>query len=120
MVARASAVIVIGTAMPRRLTRPAVVLPITNFAEEEGTFTNIDGRVQRFLQARAAPGVARPSWFVLSDLLAEMGERAGYFLPSEVFAALASSHAEFNGMTYDALGLRGALLAGAGAAGATA
>ena len=54
----------------------AVVLPIANFAEEEGTFTNLRGRVQRFLQAKAAPGFARPSWFVLGDLLARAG-RAG-------------------------------------------
>ena len=36
------------------------------------------GRVQRFLQAKAAPGFARPSWFVLADLLAALGETADY------------------------------------------
>jgi NADH-quinone oxidoreductase subunit G len=90
----------------RRRRHP--LLPITNFAEEEGTFTNLRGRVQRFLQARAGPGVARPSWFVLSDLLAARGERTSYFLASEVFAALAADRAEFAGLSYDSLGLRGA------------
>jgi NADH-quinone oxidoreductase subunit G len=104
---RASAVIVISTAMPAGLTSADVVLPITNFAEEEGTFTNLRGRVQRFLQARAAPGLARPSWYVLTDLLTELGEDASYLIPSDVFAALASKHADFAGMTYDSLGLRG-------------
>jgi predicted molibdopterin-dependent oxidoreductase YjgC len=80
---------------------------MTNFAEEEGTFTNLRGRVQRFLQAKAAPGLARPSWFVLADLLGALGESANYFLPADVFAALAASHAEFAGLTYDRLGLRG-------------
>ena len=104
---RASAVVVIGTTLPAGLTNIAAVLPITNFAEEEGTFTNLRGRVQRFLQAKAAPGLARPSWFVLSDLLGSLGEAANYFLPADVFAALAASHPEFNGLTYDRIGLRG-------------
>jgi NADH-quinone oxidoreductase subunit G len=106
---RAAAVIVVGTTLPPWARDAAgVVLPITNFAEEEGTFTNLRGWVQRFLQARAGPGVARPSWFVLSDLLAAMGERTGYFLASEVFAALAAERQEFAGLSYDSLGLRGA------------
>jgi NADH-quinone oxidoreductase subunit G len=104
---RAAAVVVIGTTLPASLPNVAAVLPITNFAEEEGTFTNLRGRVQRFLQAKAGPGLARPSWFVLSDLLGALGESANYFLPADVFAALAASHAEFAGLTYDRIGLRG-------------
>ncbi|HEX6051484.1 MAG TPA: 2Fe-2S iron-sulfur cluster-binding protein, partial [Gemmatimonadaceae bacterium] len=106
-VRRASAVIVIGTTLPRGLQNIHTVLPIANFTEEEGTFTNLRGRVQRFLQAKAAPGLARPSWFVLADLLASLGESTNYFLPSEVFAALAAAHANFAGLSYDTLGLRG-------------
>jgi NADH-quinone oxidoreductase subunit G len=119
-VAKAGAIIVIGTTLPAWAKHAAaVVLPIANFTEEEGTFTNLRGRVQRFLQAKAAPGFARPSWYVLSDLLAELGVKTNYSLASEVFKALAASKAEFSGMTYDKLGLRGATTAGA-AAGATA
>ena len=112
-VARASAVVVVGTTLPAGLSNVAAVLPITNFVEEEGTFTNLRGRVQRFLQAKAAPGLARPSWFVLSDLLASLGEKASYFVPSDVFAALASSHSEFAGLSYDTIGLRGLPVLGA-------
>jgi predicted molibdopterin-dependent oxidoreductase YjgC len=106
-------VIVLGTVVPAWASAAEVVLPIANAAEDEGTFTNVRGRVQRFLQAKAAPGLARPSWFVLSDLLAELGERSNYFLASEVFAALAAAHPEFAGLSYDALGLRGATVASA-------
>ncbi len=108
---RAGAVIVLGTVIPAWASRADVVLPVANVAEEEGTFTNVRGRVQRFLQAKAAPGLARPSWYVLSDLLAEMGERTSYFLASDVFAALAAEHAEFAGLSYDTLGLRGGWVA---------
>jgi NADH-quinone oxidoreductase subunit G len=119
-VARASAIIVIGTTLPAWARHTAaVVLPIANFAEEDGTFTNLRGRVQRFMQTRAAPGFARPSWYVLSDLLAALGSRTNYSLASEVFGALAAAHSEFAGMSYDVLGLKGRSVASA-TAGATA
>jgi NADH-quinone oxidoreductase subunit G len=104
---KASAVVVIGTTVPKGLDNPAVVLPITNFAEEEGTFTNIRGRVQRFTQAKAAPGQARPSWLVLGDLLGAMGAQEQFFLPSDVFANIASSKPQFAGLSYDTIGMRG-------------
>jgi len=121
-VAKASAIIVIGTTLPAWARHAAaVVLPIANFVEEEGTFTNLRGRVQRFMQAKAAPGFARPSWYVLSDLLAAVGTRTNYSLASEVFGALAAAHPEFAGMSYDTLSLKGKSIASAGAtAGANA
>ncbi|MEO5589181.1 MAG: molybdopterin-dependent oxidoreductase, partial [Gemmatimonadaceae bacterium] len=105
--AAVSSVIVIGTTLPKSMGNPAVVLPITNFTEEEGTFTNLRGRVQRFTQAKAAPGQARPSWLVLGDLLGAMGAQEQFFLPSQVFANIAESKSEFAGLTYDTLGMRG-------------
>ncbi len=112
-VAKASAIIVIGTTLPAWARHAAaVVLPIANMVEEEGTFTNLRGRVQRFMQAKAAPGFARPSWYVLSDLLTAIGVTSNYSLASEVFAALAAAKSEFAGMSYDTLGLRGTVVAG--------
>ena len=100
-------IIVIGTTLPAWASAAAVVLPTTNMAEEEGTFTNLRGRVQRYLQAKAAPGAARPTYAVLGDLLLAAGEPGEYMLPSDVFDALAKTHAAFIGMNYGALGLRG-------------
>ena len=115
---KSSAIIVIGTVLPLTIPTPTVVLPIANVAEEEGTFTNLRGRVQRFLQAKAAPGLARPSWFALADLNNALGVKSDYFLPSAVFAALAQSEPAFAGLSYETLGLYGAPVSGtkAGAA----
>lgn len=111
-VARAGTVIVIGTTLPSWARHAAaVVLPIANCLEEEGTFTNLRGRVQRFMQAKAAPGLARPSFFAIGDLLAALGEGQGYWTATEAFAAIAASRPEFAGMSYDSLGLKGASLA---------
>jgi NADH-quinone oxidoreductase subunit G len=118
---RAGAVLVVGTTVPAALrTALDVVLPIANFAEEEGTFTNLRGRVQRFLQAKAAPGLARPSWWVLGDLLALLGTGQGHFTAESAFDALAASHPGFAGLSYATLGLRGLPAPGFADAGTTA
>ena len=113
-VAKAGAVIVIGTTLPAWARHAAsVVLPIANCVEEDGTFTNLRGRVQRFLQAKAAPGFARPSYFVIGDLLAAMGEGQGYWTAAQAFDALVASQPAMSGMSYDTLALRGAMTADA-------
>ncbi|MGI8546850.1 MAG: 2Fe-2S iron-sulfur cluster-binding protein [Gemmatimonadaceae bacterium] len=111
-IARAAALVVIGTVLPECLRTAAVVLPVANFAEDEGTFTNLRGQVQRLTQARVAPGMSRPSWWVVGDVLSTLGHKEQYFIASEVFSALASEHPDFSGMSYDTLGLRGLKLAG--------
>ena len=112
-VARAGAIIVIGPTLPAVLSGAEVVLPIGTMAEEEGTFTNIRGRVQRFMQAKAAPGLTRPSWVVLSALLSGLGHGEEYSFASDAFSALAASHPEFAGLSYESIGMKGGLVAGA-------
>lgn len=106
-VARAGDVIVIGSVLPEAAGKASVVLPIANYSEEEGTVTNLRGRVQRFTQAKQAPGETRPSWLVLGDLLGAMGKQTNFFLPSDVFAKLSSSNTSFAGLSYDSLGFKG-------------
>ena len=112
-----SGVIAVTTTSGAVMEAADVVLPIANFTEEEGTFTNLRGRVQRFLQARAAPGLARPSWFVLSELLAAAGDTTDYFVAAEVFEAMAESHPAFAELSYELLGLTGRTLAATSMAG---
>ncbi|MBL0939686.1 MAG: (2Fe-2S)-binding protein [Gemmatimonadaceae bacterium] len=108
VLARAGSFVYIGTTLPAAaVAHASVILPITNTLEEEGSFTNLRGRVQRFMQSRTAPGVARPSWFVLADLLAAFGGEGRFYLPSEIFAALTHVHATYAGLEYEALGLKG-------------
>jgi len=87
------------------------VLPVTTFAEQEGTFTNHGGRVQRFWPALQPPGAARPAWLVLNALVAEMEPDGELPVPStagEAFLMLARQAPEFSGLTYEILGSRGA------------
>ena len=89
-----------------------MALPSSTMSEEEGTFTNLRGRVQRYFQATAAPGMSRPAWWILGDLLSQLGEPTNYFLASEVFAAFAAARPEVAGMSYDTLGPKGQILSG--------
>jgi NADH-quinone oxidoreductase subunit G len=109
--ARAGTTIVIGTTLPFWARHAAAaVLPIANMSEEEGTFTNLRGRVQRFTQVKAAPGFARPSWFALADLLAALGGPAiATSQPGDVFQAMVAARSEFGGLSYDSLGMKGAV-----------
>jgi predicted molibdopterin-dependent oxidoreductase YjgC len=70
------------------------------------------------MQAKAPPGQARPSWLVLGDLLGALGAQDSFYLPSDVFADLAKDKAEFSGLTYDKLGMRGLPVLNAEPAGA--
>ncbi len=111
---KAAHLIVIATTLASALAHADVVLPIANMAEEEGSFTNLRGRVQRYFQAKAAPGLARPSWFVLADLASAVCGSGPTWAPAEVFRALATTTPHFAGMTWEGLGLRGALPVGGG------
>jgi len=89
------------------------VLPITTYAEQEGTFTNHAGRVQRFWPALRAPGMARPAWLVLGALVAELTDEAAPRTAAEAFASLSEAVSAFADLTYDGLGTLGAPLADA-------
>jgi predicted molibdopterin-dependent oxidoreductase YjgC len=54
--------------------------------------------------------MSRPAWWILGDLLTQLGEPTNMFLASEAFTALATARAEFAGMSYDSLGLKGQLM----------
>ena len=82
------------------------LLPLTTFAEQEGTFTNHENRVQRFWPGLAAPGAARPAWLVLWALLAERTGQTQPTRPEEAFVAMSA----FGDVTYEGLGTQGVLL----------
>ena len=105
-------VVLIGTVLDAALAASTIVaLPIGNFAEEDGTFTNLRGRVQRYQQAKAPPAQVRPSYRVLADLASTLGAGSYPSLAGDLFATIAASVPAFAGMTYRSLGLQGAPVA---------
>jgi len=111
----AGALLYAGTVLPEHARHAEVVLPLANMAEEDGTFVNRDGRVQRYFQAKPAPGMARPAWWALGELVAELDGASQPESAESVFEALAEAVDGFAGLSYGALGLNGRKVrAGAG------
>jgi hypothetical protein len=82
------------------------VLPATTFAEMEGSFTNLQKRVQRFWPALQAPGMARPAWQILGVLLAGIADAPAIATAADAFASLP----QFGGLAWSELGQQGAPL----------
>jgi assimilatory nitrate reductase catalytic subunit len=85
-----------------------VVLPTAQWAEEDGTMTNLEGRVIRRRQALPPPDGVRDDLTALADLAARL-DRGGYLSadPRVVFdelrAASAGGLADYSGITWDAI-----------------
>jgi NADH-quinone oxidoreductase subunit G len=107
VVRTAGALIYAGTVLAAGARDAEVVLPLANVAEEDGTFVNRDGRVQRYSQAKPAPGMARPAWWVLSELVAVLGRGERLASAADAFDRLAGSVDAFHGLAYGRLGFAG-------------
>jgi len=80
-----------------------LLLPGCAAAEKRGSFVNVKGRVQRFLEAVEPPGDARPEWEFLSELLAAV---TGQTVPSTLeglFDQIGLEVPAFAGVTWPAL-----------------
>jgi len=111
----AGSLVFAGTVLPDHARNAEVVLPLANVAEEDGTFVNRDGRVQRYFQAKPTPGMARPAWWALGELVALLEGGSAPSSAEHVFQDLAGSVEAFAGLSYGALGLIGRKVqAGAG------
>jgi NADH-quinone oxidoreductase subunit G len=113
-----------------------VVLSCSTYAEQHGTFTNFQGRVQRIRPAvataeldRALDGFAmsrldkfgahndrwmkgvrrdaRPTWRILTNVANALGAKWKYSSAEEVFDEIASQIEAFTGMSYMRIGNRG-------------
>ncbi|MGV4984743.1 molybdopterin oxidoreductase family protein [Streptomyces sp. NRAIS4] len=82
-----------------------VVLPVTQWAEESGTTTSLEGRVLLRRQAITPPPGVRSDLHVLHELSARLGIEKGFPTdPEEVFDELrrasAGGPADYSGITY--------------------
>ena len=80
-----------------------VFLPALSWAEQAGTFTNCEGRVQRLRQAVAIPpaDTARQLGEVLQALAALLGKEFSAPSPAEVFAEITQHNSLYTGMSFE-------------------
>ena len=79
-----------------------VVLPVTGMTGKEGTFVNVQGRVQRFDEAFVPPPIVKSDLEVLLHLGKRFGAFETRWTAAVVFAHLADSVPAYQGLTWDA------------------
>ena len=84
-----------------------VVLPGSLHEEDEGTVTQIEGRVIRIRQAVDCPGDARQDWRLIQDIARALGRERGFTFetPGGIFEELRRASqggvADYSGITYE-------------------
>jgi len=101
--------LVVCDLVPSETTELAdVVLPVTQWAEEEGTMTSLEGRVLRRRKAIDAPVEVRSELDVLADLARLLGspvhlERDPAVVFDELARASAGGRADYSGLSHATL-----------------
>ncbi|MDQ6423361.1 nitrate reductase [Paenibacillus sp. LHD-117] len=86
-----------------------LLLPVTAYLENEGTMTNLEGRVLLREAMRPSPGEARHDWRVLCEIAEELGRGRwfDYGKAEDIFEELRLASkggiADYYGITYDRL-----------------
>lgn len=84
-----------------------VVLPSALQEEDEGTVTQIEGRIIRINKAVDCPSDARPDWQIVQDIARALGRERGFTFagPREIFEELRVASkggvADYSGVTYE-------------------
>lgn len=85
-----------------------VVLPAVSWAEESGTFTNCERRVQRAPKAFGNPhSSAAPDWMIVAHLAHHMGADWRYENEITILEEITNVVPIYRGLTWDALGDQG-------------
>lgn len=85
-----------------------VVLPAVSWAEQDGTFTNLERRVQRAPKALSNPqSKAAPDWMILDHLTSYFDAPWGHANTQAVTAEITKAAPHYAGMLWDALGDQG-------------
>ncbi|KHF31777.1 Assimilatory nitrate reductase catalytic subunit [Paenibacillus sp. P1XP2] len=86
-----------------------LVLPVTSYLENEGTLTNLEGRVLLRTAGRQAPGETRHDWMILCSIADRLGKGPFFRFnePEEIFNELRLASkggiADYYGITYGRL-----------------
>ncbi|NPC91537.1 molybdopterin oxidoreductase family protein [Bacillus sp. WMMC1349] len=86
-----------------------VILPASSFLEDEGTMTNVEGRVTLREAAKPCPGEVKHDWQIICDIAAVLGKSQFFSYQSaedifnELRRASQGGTADYFGITYERL-----------------
>ena len=81
-----------------------VVLPARSYLEKQGTFTNIERRVQPIREVLTAVGGSRPDWQILGMIACHMGKDLKLNSAASILQEISSAAAIYQGINTDTLG----------------
>ncbi len=81
-----------------------VVLPVQSVAERDGTYTNIERRVQWFHKAFEIAPTIRPDWLVFSEIQSRLGGPEPYFSARDVLKDITQNVPIYKDCTAEDLG----------------
>ncbi len=88
----------------------SVVLPMEAPAEQDGTYTNFERRVQRMAPVLRGPGESKAAWRIFSEVMFRAQPQTPFFNPGEVMEEIARVAPDFASATYPHLAGEGVLL----------
>jgi NADH-quinone oxidoreductase subunit G len=96
--------LIVSEILPNPTTAAAhYLLPGCAHAEKRGSFTNVKGRVQRFMKAVEPKGDARAEWEFLHELVYNVTGQNGFVNIEGLFNQMAAEVPAFNGVTWASL-----------------
>jgi formate dehydrogenase alpha subunit len=81
-----------------------VVLPGASFAEKDGTFTNVERRVQKLKRAFDPLGNSKADWEIICLLAQAMGYKFDYLSAKEIFNEIAKVSSIYEHISYEEIG----------------
>ena len=86
-----------------------VVIPATNFAEKDGTYTNRKGRIQRLRPAVTPPQGVLQDWEIFYRLSEKARMGISRPTPEEIFRQIAGQVPRYHGLDYASIGNQGSI-----------
>jgi len=78
--------------------------------EAEGTFTNLERRVQRMKAILPSRGDAKAGWRVFEELVLRLRPEQPMFSPKEILARISAEIPAFEGVSHESIGAEGFVL----------
>ncbi len=75
-----------------------VVLPAASYVEKDGTFTNLERRLQQINRAEEPYGESRPDWEILTEVAKKMGGSLAYGSARDILAEIRATAPLYSGL----------------------
>src|SRR2546423_13441365 len=89
------------TLKPETKKYASVVLPMNAPAESDGTFTNMEKRIQRIQRILAPKGECKDAWRIFQEIMLRSGPSRPFFNAKEIMEAISREAPGYTAKIYD-------------------